>query len=84
MMFMGWPQSIMADMETVVSPSSKHRTLWYGNDMVTDLFYLCGLGGEENLTDDHVENLQKIRRISVEIGDNYDYRSFVHKTMDIS
>ena len=38
---------------------------------------------EENLTDDYVENFQKIRRISVEIGDNYDYRSFVHKTMDI-
>ena len=83
MMFMGWPQSIMADTEMVVSSARKHRTLWYGHDMVTDLYYLCGIGPEENLTDDYVEKLENIRRINVEIGDCYDYHSFVHKTMDI-
>ena len=83
MMFMGWPQTIMADIEMLLSSARKHRTLWYGHDMVTDLYYLSGLGREDNLTDDYVENSEKIRRINIEIGDKYDYHSFVHKTMDI-
>ena len=83
MMFMGWPQTILADIRMLLSSASKHQTLWCGHDMVTDLFYLSGLGREENLTDDYIENLEKIRRVSVEIGDRYDYYPFVHKTMDI-
>ena len=84
MMFMGWPKSIMADMEAMVSSARKHRTLWCGNDMVTDLYYLCRLGGEENLTDDYVEDLENVRRVSVEIGDSCEYHSFVLKTKDIA
>ena len=83
MMFMGWPQSIMADMEMLVSSAKKNGTLWSGNDMITDLFKLCGLGREGNLTPDYVENFKNIRRVNIEIEDNLDYHSFVLKTMDV-
>ena len=78
MMFLGWSNTIIDDLQMLVS-SAQRESLWYGNDMITDLFYLA-VNGLNNVKEDFIQGTESIRSIYSNIETIEDYNSFILKS----
>ena len=75
MLFMGWPDSILYDMELLIQSTEKNRTFGTGNDMITDLDSLCyKISGDKDSTE-YYEQLNGMRRAFLEIQAHNDHES---------
>ena len=82
MLFMGWPDSILYDMEMLIQSAEKNRTLRSGNDMLTDMDSLCyKISGDQGLTD-YYKQLDSMRRVYLEIQAERNYKTVASSTRE--
>ena len=80
MLFMGWPDMILKDIQLLVQSAEKHSMIWTGHDMITDLFYLQRSIDRTENENGYYNHLNSIRKAYLEIQEETNYRSIVAAT----